>query len=432
VIKYLSFLILIFFLSHCSLSPKNSFWSQKIKIEQDKETEKLFKTEKILKKEFNSDLKITLKSKLIKSNFTNNLTNNNGRVGYNGKLKSKTKFKFSKIDLFDESEPEIIFDKGSVIFFNNKGTVLRFNNSSKLEWKTNIYTKSEKKLKPILFFTKNNDILIVADTISKYYALDIKTGKLLWVKNNVAPFNSQLKIYKGNFFVIDFENTLRSYSIINGEEIWNVKTEKSFARSKKKLSLVILDKLIYFNNSLGDVSAVNMENGNLIWQTPTQSNLMAKDSFKLKTSDLIANNDTIIFSNNNNEFFSLDSNNGAINWKQDINSNLRSTIIDDLIFSITMKGLMVISEIESGNIIRITDIFSEYNKKKKSDIVPVGFIVGEYNAYVTTNNGRLIVLNISTGKTILVLKIDNEKISRPFVLGQNLFIIKDNAIIKLD
>ena len=51
---------------------------------------------------------------------------------------------------------------------------------------------------------------------------------------------------------------------------------------------------------------------------------------------------------------------------------------------------------------------------------------------MTTNNGRLIVLNISTGKTILVLKIDNEKISRPFVLGQNLFIIKDNAIIKLD
>ena len=201
---------------------------------------------------------------------------------------------------------------------------------------------------------------------------------------------------------------------------------------KKKLSLVILDKLIYFNNSLGDVSAVNMENGNLIWQTSTQSNLMAKDSFKLKTSDLIANNDTIIFSNNNNEFFSLDSNNGAINWKQGINSNLRSTIIDDLIFSITMKGLMVISEIESGNIIRITDIFSEYNKKKKSDIVPVGFIVGEYNAYITTNNGRLIVLNISTGKTILVLKIDNEKISRPFALGQNLFIIKDNAIIKLD
>ena len=28
--------------------------------------------------------------------------------------------------------------------------------------------------------------------------------------------------------------------------------------------------------------------------------------------------------------------------------------------------------------------------------------------------------------------IDNDKISRPFILDKNLFIVKDNAIIKLD
>jgi hypothetical protein len=31
-----------------------------------------------------------------------------------------------------------------------------------------------------------------------------------------------------------------------------------------------------------------------------------------------------------------------------------------------------------------------------------------------------------------ILKIDNEKISRPFVLDKNLFVVKDNAIIKLN
>ena len=30
------------------------------------------------------------------------------------------------------------------------------------------------------------------------------------------------------------------------------------------------------------------------------------------------------------------------------------------------------------------------------------------------------------------LKIDNDKISRPFILGKSLFVVKDNAIIKLD
>ena len=65
-------------------------------------------------------------------------------------------------------------------------------------------------------------------------------------------------------------------------------------------------------------------------------------------------------------------------------------------------------------------------------IKPVGFIIGEKKIYLTTNNGRLIIINTTTGRSETILKIDNASISRPFILDKNLFIIKDNAIIKLD
>ena len=58
--------------------------------------------------------------------------------------------------------------------------------------------------------------------------------------------------------------------------------------------------------------------------------------------------------------------------------------------------------------------------------------MGSNNIYLTTNNGRLLIIDILTGKTKSVLKIDGEKISRPFVLNKNMFIVKDNAIIKLN
>ena len=73
-----------------------------------------------------------------------------------------------------------------------------------------------------------------------------------------------------------------------------------------------------------------------------------------------------------------------------------------------------------------------FGQKRGSTIEPVGFIVGSKNIYLTTSHGRLIIIDITTGKPTSVLKIDNDKISRPFVLNKNLFIIKDNAIIKLD
>ncbi len=432
--KFLGIISLFVFITNCSLDQKSGIWTKTKKIEEEKKLvlKELFKEEKALDTEFNANLKIKLSAKLINNSFVNNFDNNNGRINYNGNLKNLSRFRFSKIDNLNQFEPEIVFNDDNLIFFDNKGSILKFNNSSKLIWKKNYYSKPEKKLKPILYFANNKDTLIVADNIAKYYALNINTGKLLWSKNNSSPFNSQVKIYKNMFFVIDFENILRCYSLKDGTELWNIKTEKVFINSQKKLSLIIVDNKVYFNNSIGDISAVNINTGNLLWQTPTQSSKIYEDSFFLKTSDLIADNNSILFSNNKNEFFSLDIKTGTLNWQQKINSNLRSTLVDDMIFAISMEGFLIVIDTSTGKIIRITDIFKQFHKKKRLKIEPVGFIVGSENIYLTTSHGRLIVIDIFTGKTKSMLKIDNEKISRPFVLNQNLYIVKENSIIRLN
>ncbi len=358
--------------------------------------------------------------------------NNNRRVNYDGSLERISRYKFSSIDNFDQFEPEIVFDNNNVIFFDNKGSILKFDEFSKLIWKINYYKKTEKKLKPILTFANNQNNLIVADNLAKYYAIDIKTGNLLWMKNNIAPVNSQIKIYKNKFFLTDLENILRCYSIKDGKELWNIKTDTAFIKSQKKLSIIIFEEKVIFNNSIGDISAVDVDTGKLLWQTPTQDSSIYESAFQLKTSDLIVFNKSILFSNNKNEFFSIDIDTGALIWKKKINSVVRPTAIDNLVFTVSNEGFLVIIESQTGNIVRITNIFDRIKEKKRSKIIPVGFIVGEKNIYLTTNNGRLIIVDISTGRSSSILKIDNEKISRPFILNKNLFIIKDNAIIKIN
>ena len=432
--KILGLLLIFLLITNCSLDKKSGLWSKnsKIDIEKDLIITELFEDEKTFSKEFNSNVKIKLKSSLTNNNFTNNLSNNNGRVNYNGSLKSISRYKFSSIDNFDQFEPEIVFDNNNVIFFDNKGSILKFDEFSKLIWKINYYKKTEKKLKPILTFANDQNNLIVADNLAKYYALDIKTGKLLWTKNNSAPFNSQIKIYKNKFFLTDLENILRCYSIKDGKELWNVKTDTAFIKSQKKLSIIIFEEKIFFNNSIGDISSVDVNTGKLLWQIPTQDSSIYESAFQLKTSDLIVSNKSILFSNNKNEFFSIDIDTGTLIWKQKINSFVRPTAIDNLVFTVSNEGFLVIIESQTGNIVRITNIFDRIKEKKRSKIIPVGFIVGEKNIYLTTNNGRLIIVDISTGKSSSILKIDNEKISRPFILNKNLFIIKDNAIIKIN
>jgi outer membrane protein assembly factor BamB len=196
--------------------------------------------------------------------------------------------------------------------------------------------------------------------------------------------------------------------------------------------MVIINDKIYFNNSLGDISAVEIESGELIWQSPTQSTLAYDEGYFLKTSDIIADAQTLFFSNNKNQFYSLDIKTGGVNWIQKINSNLRPTLIDDYIFTISLKGYLIIIEKNSGNIIRITDLFKGIKQKIRDKILPTGFIVGKDNIYLTTDHGRLLEVDIASGKVFNIIKIDKNKINRPSILNNNLFIITDNSIIKLN
>ena len=432
--KIIVFFICIFFVNGCSLNKNSKFWtiSENISEENNSNFKKIFVEDEAFDKEFNANVSINLGDK-FNDNFKNkDYFNNDGRLNYNGALKKSSRYKFSKIKNFYQFEPKISFVNKNIIFFDNKGSILKFDEKSKLIWKKNYYSKSEKKLKPILQFANDGDTLVVADNIARYFALDIKSGDQLWSKNNLAPFNSQIKIYENKFFIIDYSNTLRCFSLKDGKELWNIKTENSLIKSQKKLSMVIVNDLLYFKNSIGDISAVDIKEGELLWQLPTQNRLIYESAFSLETSDLITDGKTLFFSNNKNQFFSIDLETGSFNWENKVNSSLRPSLVGNYIFTISLEGYLIVIEKNSGNILRITDVFTGYKNKIRKEIKPVGFVVGKKNIYLTTDHGRLMVIDVKSGRTNSILKIDNDKISRPFVLEKNLYVIKDKAIIKLD
>ena len=60
------------------------------------------------------------------------------------------------------------------------------------------------------------------------------------------------------------------------------------------------EKYLIVTDNLAKYYAIDIESGSMLWQRPTQANIGYADSFSLKTSDLIASNDLILFSNNKN------------------------------------------------------------------------------------------------------------------------------------
>ena len=105
--------------------------------------------------------------------------------------------------------------------------------------------------------------------------------------------------------------------------------------------------------------------------------------------------------------------------------------MDNIIFTISIEGYLILIEKKSGNIIKVTDIFDIFKPTERENILPTGFIIGFDKIYLSTTNGRLLIIDISSGKTISSLKIDNSTLSRPFIMNNAMYIAKDNAVIKI-
>ena len=281
------------------------------------------------------------------------------------------------------------------------------------------------------YFLSDSENLIVVDSIAKYYSVNIKTGELNWLKNNSYPFNSEIKKHKDKIFVVDSKNTLRCYKINDGSECWNLQTQDSFTISNIKYSLIILNKNVIFSNSIGDITAVDLETGLITWQLPTQSSSIINETYNFKISKLVSDGNSIFFSNNKNEFYSIDLKTGSTNWINEINSHIKPILIGNLIFTISDDGYLYLVDKNKGNIIRVTDLFRNYKDKKRKQIKPVGFVIGDRKLFLTNSDGKIIVADIEDGNINKIEKVSGGGlISEPFIFNNNLYIVKNGSIVR--
>ena len=422
--KFFLYLVLILFLSNCGFKDK--------KVEQNPNAITLFEKSKPIEQELNPTLNIKISTITKGEPFLSSNSNNSGNLDFNSNFENAFSYKFSTIDQFKFNQPEILFtEDNSLVFFTGKGEIFKTSTDFEEYWKVNHYTKKEKKLKPILYFAQSGTDILVLDNLSKVYSIKLETGELNWTIESKVGFNSNAKIIKNSVVVVDFDNVIRAFSIKDGKELWNFDTDNPFIKSQKKLSLITKGEVVFFINSIGDVTALNANDGSLVWQTPTQSTLIFQDAFTLENSDIIFANDTIYFSNNRNEFFAIDARSGVLKYKQTINSSLRPTVIEDYVFSISKEGFLFVIDDKTGNVLRITNIFKNI-ENKKNQIEPTGFILAQNKVYVSLNNGKLIKLNAVSGNEEGFYKIGKSRINRPNVFDDGMFILKSNAIIKVE
>ena len=316
----------------------------------------------------------------------------------------------------------------NIALSDDTGTIFYINKRGKIKWKKNIYKKIYKRVYKNLVFSIYENNIYVADNIGFIYAINLESGKLVWIKNYGVPIKSNMKIIKNKIFLVDQDNKILCFNTKDGSIIWNILSIASFIKSQNLLSIAISrDGNVFVMTSSADIFKINSESGNVIWSRNTSDSLYANATDFFNSSEIVLSDDQIIFSAGS-KFFSYNAINGSTNWENEVNTVATPIIDGENIFIVTENGYFVILHKDTGKIISSTNIL-KILKKKKQDTRITGFIMGSGKVYSVTLNGNLIVSSAVSGKAEYFKKIGEKNIAPLIISSEVLYILTENSRI---
>ncbi len=439
----ISYLIIFFFLiNNCSFDNKSGIWTGSNQVKKNNKntsqnTEFVFKKQNKLIEEVElvpgQSIKIdNLKTYTEWSQRYQNKFNNINNVSF---LNNGNYQKLSKISK-SEVNKNILVYKNNLFFSDYKGNIGVYSlDKNQIIFKYNFYKKKFKKFKKELKLLVKKDIIIAVDNFGYAYSINYKKNKIVWAKNFLVPFRSNLKIINETLFLSDEKNKIILININNGEKIDEFYTEPSKTVSKFESNLAIDNKnnLLYMSTS-GVLYSLNLINNKRInWI----KNFKQESEIIYEGNPITIQNDNIIISNKNS--ISLFNVNGNKIWDLNIKSTLPPVISGNTIFVVNKDNFLLLINKNDGLIKYAKNINSlitkEFKKNLKRKIKKIEYIyLIDGKLLLISKNSYFIEINIQNNININSIKKNPFEIFSDiiFLNKEMIFINKSNRIYRVN
>jgi len=419
----MNFFYLLFFLLFsisCSkdkddLVDLNSFLSQGKKIE--------------LTTESNLDQKDILNLKSLKlnkninyKNWTQSNYNSNNLIFQSGVNLQK------KINSISGKFQKMLFYKNKIVVIDDKSKIQFFDQNLKKIISKKIYNRKIYKKYNLKFdIAINQNILLISDNLGNIQALNSSSLKKIWSLELKVPFRSNIKIYDNKIFIMNTNSKIFSINLKKGDINWSFETtSKSLKHSNSYQISIFADKL-FFTNDSAEIFCIDLKTRNVIWTLVFSSENFKKSPIIFKSSPIIIDQNNNLFVSTNYGFlYSINSNNGFLNWSKPLKSNNNLILTEKYIFSSSSDRIKILNK-ETGDILFNKNISILYNKNKNFSLEKIH--IGKSNIYLFSQDGTISLIKISNLKSINFLK-PAKNFKDYIVANDHLYLLTLNSIIK--
>mgnify|MGYP001233254936 CR=1 FL=1 len=438
-------IIILFLLNHCSFDKRTGIWKNENNINIDKDNDdvsiqnfKSFKSSKELFYEIipaNDKIIFDTKRPIKNSNWPDVFyKNNNNFDNYSFKSLNKIALKTKKLTKY-KTNNFILYENNNLIINDHKGNIVlySFEKDFKIK-KFNFYKNKYKKIKKILNFAVENEIIFVSDNLGYVYAYNYILDEVLWAKNYKIPFRSNMKVFNDKLITSNQNNELYILDKFSGNLIKLIPSEDTTVKKLFINNISLSKESIFFLNTYGSLYSIDINDYKLNWIINLNNTLELNLNNIFLGTEVVNYKDKVLVSSNEN-FFILESKNGSIVSKKNFSLACMPTINKDYVFLITKNNLLIAMDIEKGDIIYSLDIdksIANFLNSKKYQIKVKKMMLVNNNIYIFLTNSYLVKLSIKGGIEDL-LKLPSNLESDPiFVNNSLLYLDKKNRLFKLN
>lgn len=237
-------------------------------------------------------------------------------------------------------------------------------------------------------------------------------------------------IYNDEIIAIDKKSNLYVFDLdLKKRKLKKIYSRKIYKNYNLTFSIIVKKNRIYISDNIGNVHCLDIKNLNLIW----------KKSFGVPfMSDIKLNRNNLYIINSNSKIFSLNADNGKINWSYEtVSKNIKDfksyhiAIFDDKLLFTNDSSEIYCLDLKKNNI-----LWSRILQNENFQNLPIIFksspITIDQNgiAYVSTNNGFTYSIEIKSGLINWVVPVYST--NRLFVSGNYLLSVQQSNLIILN
>ena len=280
-----------------------------------------------------------------------------------------------------------------------------------------------------------NGVIVAASGFGEIIGIDATNGKIMWRFVTDAPVHSSPLVANGRAYAVSVTSQLYAIDDKTGELVWTQSGLTESARVLSSSSSVIQGDTLITPFSSGEVVASLTANGRRLWNESlsrvTGGNSLA--SINDIAGHPVINDGAVYAVSQSGLLAAIDLRSGVKTWDKSISSIQSPWVAGAYVYVVSVDAELYCLEKSSGRIVWMTQLDRFKNaKKKKGKIVWTGPVMVEGHLVLASSEGEIVEVNPTKGEIVNKIKGKEEFLIAPSVAdGTVYFLAKDGTMVSL-